>query len=84
MCLISSRQPNEVFIKQLVIRRVLIGHPPVWFYIQGGGYSFNGDANDSGEQVILKSGGNLVFVGINYRVGHLDFLPLKRCGGMAT
>lgn len=51
---------------------------PVWFFIQGGGYSFNGDANYNGTDVIQKSGGNLVLVNFNYRVGPFGFLASEK------
>jgi acetylcholinesterase len=42
---------------------------PVWLYIQGGGYQTNSNANYNGTEVIQQSGGNIVFVTFNYRVG---------------
>lgn len=50
---------------------------PVWVFIQGGGYAnianwFNGT------EVIQKSGGNIVFVNFNYRVGAFGFLSSER------
>ncbi|PTB66747.1 alpha/beta-hydrolase [Trichoderma citrinoviride] len=47
---------------------------PVWVYIQGGGYSSNGNANYNGTPVVQQSGHGLVFVNFNYRVGALGFL----------
>ena len=46
----------------------------MWFFIQGGGYSNNADSNINGTGVVEASGGNMVFVEINYRVGALGFL----------
>lgn len=47
---------------------------PVWLYIQGGGYANNGNNNYNGTEVVQTSGGNIVFVNFNYRVGALGFL----------
>lgn len=47
---------------------------PVWLYIQGGGYADNSNANYNGTEVIEQSGGNIVFVNFNYRVGIFGFL----------
>ena len=47
---------------------------PVWVYIQGGGFMSNSNANFNGTTVIEESGGDIVFVNFNYRVGALGFL----------
>ncbi|PYH43462.1 putative carboxylesterase [Aspergillus saccharolyticus JOP 1030-1] len=47
---------------------------PVWFFIQGGGYAQNSNANYNGTTVVEESGQGLVFVTLNYRVGALGFL----------
>ncbi|PYH79038.1 carboxylesterase estA [Aspergillus uvarum CBS 121591] len=47
---------------------------PVWFFIQGGGYAENSNANYNGTAVVKESGHELVFVTLNYRVGALGFL----------
>lgn len=47
---------------------------PVWFYIQGGGYASNSNANYNGTDVVVNSGHGLVLVNFNYRVGALGFL----------
>lgn len=47
---------------------------PVWLFIQGGGYARNDNGNFNGSEVVQKSGGNVVFVNFNYRVGVLGFL----------
>lgn len=47
---------------------------PVWVFIQGGGYNANSNADIDGADVIARSGGNLVFVNFNYRVGLYGFL----------
>ncbi|KUJ24640.1 alpha/beta-hydrolase [Mollisia scopiformis] len=51
---------------------------PVWFYIQGGGYSGDTNNNYNGTDIINRSGGNLVFAQINYRVGAFGFLASER------
>jgi acetylcholinesterase len=51
---------------------------PVWVYIQGGGYATNANANYNGTGVIQQSGGNIVFVNFNYRVGALGFLASEK------
>ncbi|OKP06969.1 Lipase 1 [Penicillium subrubescens] len=47
---------------------------PVWVYIQGGGYAAMGNPNYNGTEVVSYSGGNIVQVNFNYRVGALGFL----------
>ncbi|ATY63881.1 type B [Cordyceps militaris] len=47
---------------------------PVWVFIQGGGYAGNFNGNFNGSGVIQQSGGNIVFVNFNYRVGVFGFL----------
>jgi acetylcholinesterase len=47
---------------------------PVWFYIQGGGYIANSNANYNGTKVVEESGGNIVFVNFNYRTSAWGFL----------
>ncbi|TQW00641.1 hypothetical protein V2A60_001707 [Cordyceps javanica] len=47
---------------------------PVWVFIQGGGYAANGNADFNGSQVIQQTGGNILFVNFNYRVGVFGFL----------
>jgi carboxylesterase type B len=47
---------------------------PVWVYVQGGGYAQNSNANYNGTGVVKESGGNIVLVNFNYRVGALGFL----------
>jgi carboxylesterase type B len=43
----------------------------VWFFIQGGGYIQNSNANYNGTGVIVESGRNIVVVNFNYRVSFL-------------
>ncbi|EPS26346.1 hypothetical protein PDE_01282 [Penicillium oxalicum 114-2] len=47
---------------------------PVWLFIQGGGYADDSNFNYNGSDVVKQSGGNIVFVNFNYRVGALGFL----------
>ncbi|KAM3557818.1 hypothetical protein MY1884_004327 [Beauveria asiatica] len=47
---------------------------PVWVFIQGGGYAHNSNGNYNGSQIVQQSGGNVVFVNFNYRVGVFGFL----------
>lgn len=46
----------------------------MWLFIQGGGYANLGDQFFNGTEVVNHSGGNIVFVNFNYRVGALGFL----------
>ena len=47
---------------------------PVWFYLQGGGYVSNSNANYNGTDVVVQSGMSVIFVNFNYRVGGFGFL----------
>jgi len=47
---------------------------PVFFFIQGGGFNTNSNANFNGTGLINASGGNIVVVNFNYRVGPYGFL----------
>ncbi|KAH8898789.1 alpha/beta-hydrolase [Thozetella sp. PMI_491] len=51
---------------------------PVWFFIQGGGYTANSNPNYNGTNVIVKSGYNMVVVNFNYRVGAFGFLASEK------
>ncbi|KAK8056066.1 hypothetical protein PG993_001293 [Apiospora rasikravindrae] len=51
---------------------------PVWLFIQGGGYTVNANANWNGSEVVQRSGGNLILVNFNYRVGLWGFLAGER------
>lgn len=42
---------------------------PVYFFIQGGGYASNANANMNGSELIQAAGGDIVVVNFNYRVG---------------
>ncbi|GAB7356298.1 hypothetical protein MBLNU459_g7099t1 [Dothideomycetes sp. NU459] len=50
---------------------------PVYFYIQGGGFNTNSNPNYNGSGLINASGGNIVVVNFNYRVGPYGFLAGK-------
>ncbi|KAF2091790.1 putative triacylglycerol lipase [Saccharata proteae CBS 121410] len=47
---------------------------PVFFWIQGGGFNSNSNANYNGRGLITASGMNMVVVTFNYRVGPYGFL----------
>ncbi|KZO96007.1 triacylglycerol lipase [Calocera viscosa TUFC12733] len=47
---------------------------PVYFWIQGGGYNSNANANYRGDGLIMASGYNMVVVTFNYRVSLWGFL----------
>ncbi|KAK7941069.1 acetylcholinesterase [Apiospora aurea] len=47
---------------------------PVWLFMQGGGYTVNANANWNGSEVVQRSGGNVILVNFNYRVGLWGFL----------
>jgi acetylcholinesterase len=51
---------------------------PVWVFIQGGGYVQNSNANFNGSAVVAKSGGGIVYVQFNYRVGPWGFLASEK------
>ncbi|KAK4142146.1 lipase 1 [Dichotomopilus funicola] len=54
---------------------------PVWLFIQGGGYVANTNGNWDGNEVVEKSGRNIVMVNFNYRVGLWGFLASERVRG---
>lgn len=47
---------------------------PIMFFIQGGGFSSNSNGNFNGTGLVEASGGNMIVVRTNYRVGILGFL----------
>lgn len=47
---------------------------PIMFFIQGGGFSSNSNGNFNGTDLVESSGGNMIVVRTNYRVGILGFL----------
>lgn len=49
---------------------------PVWLFIQGGGYATFGPFFN-GTEVVSRSGGNMIFVNFNYRLGALGFLATE-------
>lgn len=50
---------------------------PVYFFIQGGAFNANSNANYNGSGLIKASGMNIVVVNFNYRVGPYGFLASK-------
>lgn len=47
---------------------------PVMFFIQGGGFTSNSNGNFNGSDLVEASGGNMIVVRTNYRVGILGFI----------
>ncbi|KAH7374143.1 Alpha/Beta hydrolase protein [Cadophora sp. MPI-SDFR-AT-0126] len=47
---------------------------PIMFFVQGGGFSSNSNANFNGTGLVQASGMNMMVVRINYRVGILGFI----------
>lgn len=47
---------------------------PVYFFIQGGGFNFNADANYNGAGLVTASGHGIIVVTFNYRVGPYGFI----------
>lgn len=50
---------------------------PVYVFIQGGGFSVNGNANYNGADLIDAADNNMIVVNFNYRVGPYGFLAGK-------
>lgn len=50
---------------------------PVFFWIQGGGYNSDANANYNGTGLIKASDMNIVVVNFNYRVGPYGFLAAE-------
>lgn len=53
---------------------------PVFFFIQGGGFNENSNANYNGTGLVNASGNKIIVVTINYRVGPYGFLTNKDGG----
>ncbi|GJJ10739.1 hypothetical protein Clacol_004966 [Clathrus columnatus] len=51
---------------------------PVLFFIQGGGYCDNSNANYNGSELVQFTGNQMVFVNFNYRVGPFGFLASEK------
>ncbi|KAF8588168.1 triacylglycerol lipase-like protein [Ramaria rubella] len=51
---------------------------PVFFWIQGGGYDVDSNANYNGSELVQATGNQMVFVNINYRVGPFGFLSSEK------
>ncbi|KAM0316902.1 hypothetical protein ACHAPQ_011180 [Fusarium lateritium] len=47
---------------------------PVFFYIQGGGFNSNSNANSNGTKLVIAGDLEMIVVAINYRVGVYGFL----------
>ena len=47
---------------------------PVFVFVQGGGFNINGNANMNGSDLVRASGGEILVVNFNYRVGPYGFL----------
>lgn len=47
---------------------------PIMYFVQGGGYRSNSNGNFNGSGLVEASGGNMIVVRTNYRVGILGFL----------
>lgn len=47
---------------------------PIMFFVQGGGFTSNSNGNFNGTGLVEASGGNMIVVRTNYRVGILGFL----------
>ncbi|KAH8701136.1 putative triacylglycerol lipase [Talaromyces proteolyticus] len=50
---------------------------PVYFFIQGGGFNANSNADYDGSGLVMASGFNILVVTFNYRVGPYGFLASK-------
>ncbi|EXJ88813.1 cholinesterase [Capronia epimyces CBS 606.96] len=50
---------------------------PVYFFIQGGGFNYNANANYNGHGLITASDNQIVVVTFNYRVGPYGFLASR-------
>ncbi|EXJ73775.1 uncharacterized protein A1O5_03537 [Cladophialophora psammophila CBS 110553] len=57
---------------------------PVYFFIQGGGFNFNSNANYNGSSLITASGHGLIVVTFNYRVGPYGFLASREIEDSAS
>lgn len=47
---------------------------PIMFFIQGGGFTSDSNGNFNGTSLVQASGGNMMVIRINYRVGILGFV----------
>ena len=53
----------------------------MYFFIQGGGFNFNSNANYDGSGLVTASGKSIVVVTFNYRVGPYGFLASREVQG---
>ncbi|KIJ32592.1 hypothetical protein M422DRAFT_265616 [Sphaerobolus stellatus SS14] len=51
---------------------------PVFFWIHGGGYTFDLDPNYNGSALVQATGNNMIYVNVNYRLGPYGFLASER------
>ena len=58
-------------------RTTITSRLPVYFFIQGGGFNFNSNANYNGSGLITASGLEILVVTFNYRVGPYGFLASR-------
>jgi len=49
----------------------------VYFFIQGGGFNSNSNANYNGSGLVTASGFNIIVVNFNYRVGPYGFIASR-------
>lgn len=47
---------------------------PIMYFVQGGGFTSNSNGNFNGSGLVEASGGNMLVVRVNYRVGILGFI----------
>ncbi|KAK3722785.1 hypothetical protein LTR37_002357 [Vermiconidia calcicola] len=47
---------------------------PIYFFIQGGGFNTNSNANYNGSGLVTASDNNIIVINFNYRVGAFGFL----------
>ncbi|KAI1000505.1 hypothetical protein K3495_g7690 [Podosphaera aphanis] len=75
-----ARQDEDCLFLNIYIpaNATLNSRLPVWFYIPGGGYSVNSDANHNATELIKRSGGNIILVQTSYRVSAFGFLASEK------
>ncbi|EPE04851.1 triacylglycerol lipase (secreted protein) [Ophiostoma piceae UAMH 11346] len=71
----ASQSEDCLFVNVWAPTNISVSKPKaVWVFIQGGGYTSNSNPDFDGADVVARSGGELVFVNFNYRVGLYGFL----------
>lgn len=68
----ASKSEDCLFIDVYAPRNA--SNLPVFFWIQGGGFNSNSNANYNGTGLIEASGAEIIVVTFNYRVGPYGFL----------